>query len=57
MTFNLPVIFFPIGTCCFFIYSAYSLEARLLGNVQYFNDLIVTHEDEDYMLRWIEIAL
>ena len=28
------------------------LESRLLGNVRYFNDLIVTHEDEGYMRRW-----
>lgn len=28
------------------------LERRLLGNVRYFNDLIVTHEDEEYMRRW-----
>ncbi|KAI7841052.1 hypothetical protein COHA_005280 [Chlorella ohadii] len=27
------------------------LERRLLGNVRYFNDLIVTHEDEEYMRR------
>ena len=28
------------------------LESRLLGNVRYFNDLIVTHSDQDYMARW-----
>jgi len=28
---------------------ATAMERRLLGNVQYFNDLIVTHEDEEYM--------
>jgi predicted NAD/FAD-binding protein len=27
------------------------LERRLLGNVRYFNDLIVTHEDEEYMKK------
>lgn len=28
---------------------ATGLESRLLGNVTYFNDLIVTHEDDEYM--------
>lgn len=27
------------------------LERRFLGNVHYYNDLIVTHEDEDYMAK------
>lgn len=29
----------------------YRLERRLLRNVKYFNDVIVTHTDEDYMKR------
>jgi len=27
------------------------LERRLLANVEYFNDLIVTHQDEEYMRK------
>ena len=33
---------------------ATGMERRLLGNVKYFNDLIVTHEDEDYMRNQYE---
>lgn len=33
------------------------LERRLLGNVRYFNDLIVTHEDEEYMRSHYELQL
>ncbi|PSC67108.1 flavincontaining amine [Micractinium conductrix] len=33
------------------------LESRLLGNVRYFNDLIVTHEDEGYMRSHYELRL
>ena len=35
------------AVCC-----ACRLESRLLGNVRYFNDLIVTHSDQEYMARW-----
>jgi len=31
------------------------LERKLLSNVRYFNDLIVTHEDEEYMGRHYEL--
>jgi predicted NAD/FAD-binding protein len=33
------------------------LERRLLGNVRYFNDLIVTHEDEEYMRSHYSLKL
>lgn len=33
------------------------LERRLLGNVRYFNDLIVTHEDEEYMHKHYSLKL
>ena len=31
------------------------LERRALGNVRYFNDLIITHEDDEYMERHYEL--
>ncbi|XP_052760488.1 uncharacterized protein LOC128203218 [Mya arenaria] len=31
------------------------MEKQTLGNVRYFNDLIVTHEDEDYMNKHYEL--
>ena len=31
------------------------MEKRALGNVRYYNDLIVTHEDDDYMNKYYEV--
>lgn len=31
------------------------MERKALGNVRYFNDLIITHEDEDYMNKYYEL--
>lgn len=33
------------------------MERRVLGNVKYYNDLIVTHEDKEYMDRYYEVHL
>nr|KAG5692076.1 hypothetical protein BaRGS_021508 [Batillaria attramentaria] len=31
------------------------MERKALGNVRYYNDLIVTHEDDDYMNKYYEV--